>query len=583
MGLGRPGVDDAVVTAAVASVDEQLALGARSSPAGSEIRSGLVPPSTLAAFGLAGVIFCAVVVAAAFDLEWTSQGWDAFTQRAVVERVDRLGGTYYTTGTDQKGPLWLASYSVVNHLASGAMFWFGLGLAIIALAVLTGLAVAAVIDRVRPGRRTLAGAAGLATAAYLFVGPEEFSHLLYSRNLVALCFVAALAIVLSATRRPWTPRAVAGFVAGGALVGLGVQTMPASAGTALVFLLLVLWLGRRSPSEVPRVLGLPVPVLVVSAAAAVVFAAVPVWYVLRGAFDDYWQQWWSYNRLYSRATGLTLPGQIRAALSDFASYYGDHPVFAAGLAAFAVDTAARWRRLSAVERAVSLALPAWWLAECFSVAVSQRFFPHYLMLPFVPMAIMVGVVVSRWLDRLPPRVTALAPMVALLVVVAVPGWDRFDAGAEQAGQFDGLDDLTRWRAEPLPPNRGPLRVMVASLTSPDDYVYIWSKFPHYYSDVERTAASRYIENRWLTGEVFGLPGAHPDYVFPDAWQKWQEDLARTRPPLIVTNVDEPVPPESPLAELLARDYRLACHDGYFQYFTLGDRGPKACKVATVRR
>src|SRR5690606_32725857 len=145
-----------------------------------------------------------------------------------------------------------------------------------------------------------------------------------------------------------------------------------------------------------------------------------------------------------------------------------------------------------------------------------------------------------------------------------------------------LDDLTGFTAEGLPPGAAGLRATVQALTGPDDYIYVWSKFPHYYVAAERTAASRYIENRWLTGEIFGAPGHHADYVLPGTWGKWRDDMAETEPALIATKSDEPVPPGSPLAELLAADYRPVCADRHFTYFVPAStpappRPPPSCR------
>lgn len=558
---GRPGPRPAATPPATGTASAPAAR-----PTGAGSRTGLTRLAAVTAVVATIAVGIAVVVAATMDLPWSVRTWDTFTQRAVVERVDRLGGTYYTTGTEQKGPAWLAAYSVVGHLTDRSTFWLGLGVAVVVVAALTGLAVAGVVTGARPGQRHLATAAGLGTAAYLAIGPDEFSHVLHSRNLVALFFAAGLAGAVWVARHRWNQGAAAVTIASGALVGLGVQTMPASAGTAVVFLLLVIRLGRLGRPVAPGIVGVPVPALLWAAAVGATLVAVPGWYLLRGVFDDFWQQWWTYNRFYSEAGGLSLGAQIRRGAGDFAGYYRDHPLLAAGLVTFAVDTAARRRRLGEVERAVSLALPAWWLAECLSVATSQRFFPHYPVLTFVPTAAMIGLVATRWLDGVPRGVTVWAPLGALVLVVAVPGWGRFDAGMERAASLEDLDGLTGFTAEGLPPGAAGLRATVQALTGPDDYIYVWSKFPHYYVAAERTAASRYVENRWLTGEIFGAPGHHPDYVLPGTWGKWRDDMAETDPALIATKADEPVPPGSPLAELLAADYRPVCADRHFTYF-----------------
>ena len=528
------------------------------------------------------MLVAVVVVAALMNLDTVARAWDAHTERAVVERVARLGGTFYTTGTDQKGPLWLSAYSVVWHLTSATTFWFGIGAAVVVVAALIAVAARSVLLRFG-AQPIVATGTTLAAFTYLVLGPEEFSSELYSRNLVSCCFIVGLALALASDR--WTGRGRwLALAAAGALVGLGVQTMPASGGTAVVFGAFLWWRHRREARRLHR--GISAAPVVFAASATAVFVAVPLWYVARGAFHDFWQQWWTYNRIYSSATGVSLPGQLRQGASDFVGYYRDHPALAFAVGGFLATTALRWRRLDEAQRGASVLLVGWWLAECTSVSLSQRFFPHYLMLPFVPAVLMGGLFVARLLpvEIAPTARRALVPAVAVVVTLFCFTGGRFADGLAAARDFRGFSELAQQHVRHLPPDEQTVRALVAYYSEPDEYLYVWSHFPWYYTDFERASATRYIENRWLTGEIYG-GNESPDNVLAGSWDKWSSDMARTQPPIVVAHVGEAIPPDSPLRRLLDERYRDVFEDTDFVVYVdagrFAERSPDAAPSTPV--
>ena len=153
--------------------------------------------------------------------------------------------------------------------------------------------------------------------------------------------------------------------------------MPSSVGTLFVLLALVFWLGRQPGSGVPSVRGVPLSAIILASTAAAAFITVPVWYALRGALQDFWEQWWTYNQIYSEATGRSLVGQLSKGRLQLAGYYRRYPIYSIGVLTFIIDTGLRWRGLSALERPLLLRTSRVVACRVFlQLAVFQRYFPH---------------------------------------------------------------------------------------------------------------------------------------------------------------------------------------------------------------
>jgi hypothetical protein len=492
-----------------------------------------------------------VAMVAIADLQLRSRGWDAYTERAVVERTARLGGTYYTTGSDQKGPFWLASYSAIWHLTTRTTFWVGIAVGIVTVAAITAWCAARILEVLGVGRVVAAAGAG-AVFTYLVLGPEEFASVLYSRNLVSMVEVAAIVVLIRTCDRDWSRRTLLRLATVGGLAGLAIQTMPAS-GPFVFVLCGYAWslvaIGRlRSPMR----RGIPTAVLTIFSCAALVVIGVPIWYAARGSLHSFWQQWWTYNQTYNAATDRSPLELIRLGFNNFTRYYRQHALLAVGVVTGIIASARRWAGMSSMTRVTSVFVVVWWLQECSAVALAQRFFPHYMILPFVPAAIFAIAALGR--VALPPRAVmtrhSLALPLAVVATVALFGADRASAGWDTIRNFRGLGDLDTKNIERLSPDRQLNRALVQHFTDPGEFIVIWSRLPWYYADVDRTSSSRWIENRWLTGEVFG-GSTSPRWILPGSWEAWSRDIARTPPSAVLTFSDEPVPRGSPLAQLVS--------------------------------
>lgn len=497
-----------------------------------------------------GVLLAAMLVAplgaALFELESGSAvyayetrkaHWDAYTQRAVVERVHELGGTYYTTGTDQKGPLWLGVYSLADRISSHDGFWFAVAGLFIALAVMTGAAATAtayLATRSPPG----AIAGGIAIVLYLTLGPEDYSQALLSRNITsALTSVAVALLMLQLFRRERWGSNLWVAAASGALIGLAVQTMPT---TALVAVVLLGWLVVHDWFDRDSVAFVSLRTVVWSLAALVTALSAHTYYAARGLFGEFWTYWFTYNRMYTDAVGRSPLQIVGHGARELMQYYLVHRVQFALVVLFVVAGLVLWRLLSRAERLAWFVIVAWFAAELASVAVNQRFFGHYFVLTFVPIGFMVTLLLARITVEVKSPIRWVAPVVVIVLIVGV-GWGRFSNGLAEAAAFDGIearaDDHVRAAEGWLQMQRA----AVAMLVGEDEPILVWSRHSRFYTTLERFASTRYIENRWLTGHVGGTDVQSLEWVLPGTFDRFAEDLAGSPPVAVVEFEGDPIP------------------------------------------
>jgi hypothetical protein len=501
------------------------------------------PAWVLAALGTALV----ALLAAAAVLTWesTTRAFDAHTEMQIVERTARLGGTYYTTGADQKGPLWLGTYSVARTLFGHEHAWYGVALLLLLVTTTTILALWAIGRLSGPSREGAAAVTAIAATAMAF-NAEEWSGVLYSRNLVIALSSCAFAAVFAAGAAQGRRRMLL-LLAAGFCTGLAVQTNPSSAVTALVISALAVWLVVGKVSSVTALRRRGPTVAVFFGAAAFTFVSAFLWYAARGALRPFWEQWYTYNQFYTEATGLSGLDVLQKGLRDFRGYYADHTVSLLVLGTFTGDALRRLRAGGA--SAVDLALPAWWAAEVLAVVASQRFFPHYLILPTVPVLAMAIVLGARYGELLTATARRTAMAAALAAALLVVYWAQVGGALTRLRDYSGTDAVTAARVAALAPDRQRLRDEVARRSSFYDYVYVHNIYPFIYTEIDRVSATRFIESRWLYGYIYG-GGTSADYVLPDTWTKWREDMRRTPPKLIALFEDQLPPPDSPAQRLI---------------------------------
>jgi 4-amino-4-deoxy-L-arabinose transferase-like glycosyltransferase len=125
----------------------------------------------------------------------------------------------------------------------------------------------------------------------------------------------------------------------------------------------------------------------------------------------------------------------------------------------------------------------WLLSAAVSVAVGLRFFGHYYMQLVPPVVLLGAGALTRGSRRWADATVALALASALLF------------GA--AGFFlrPGVPE----------PNYESVSRYLASVTSPDDPIFVWGSVPEIYWAADRRPATRFITSPFLTGNYAGRP------------------------------------------------------------------------------
>jgi hypothetical protein len=165
----------------------------------------------------------ALAIIAVFRMEATTPNYDPQYMRVLVERTIRNGGSYYSNGIHNKGPLEPFVYELAGHLGGRDGWWFVLAVFALAAAVCVGLAAA--VLTVRVGGSTLLGVCVAVLAiVHLTISDADYAGVLYARNITTA--LIAVTIGVAAYGPLWADerRRRRAVVAIGVASGLAVQT-----------------------------------------------------------------------------------------------------------------------------------------------------------------------------------------------------------------------------------------------------------------------------------------------------------------------------------------------------------------------
>jgi 4-amino-4-deoxy-L-arabinose transferase-like glycosyltransferase len=174
-----------------------------------------------------------------------------------------------------------------------------------------------------------------------------------------------------------------------------------------------------------------------------------------------------------------------------------------------VPAAWRDRARLAADGANDTDLWLWLLSAAVSVAVGLRFFGHYYIQLVPPVALLSAGALVRGARRWADATVALALSAALLF------------GA--AGFFirPGVHE----------PNYESVARYLASVTNPDDPIFVWGSVPEIYWASGRRPATRFITSPFLTGNYAGRPPEESNAGTDTqaAWEDFYEDF-KAHPP-----------------------------------------------------
>lgn len=502
-------------------------------------------------------------------LEHRSRDFDPQYARTIVERAARFGGTYYQNGVHNKGPLETAVYDSVRLFTNYDTYWFGISAYIIAVSLVLG-AAGAMVARVLGASRRVAGTMAALVFVHFTLSNSDYAGVLYSRNITT----AILALVVTATSwsRPWEDerRARIAFACLFALLGLAVQTLLTTIFAAVV-VGTFLYVRRSSASG----RGHPLITAVVSATAA--FLSAPAWYALRGSFDEFWSNWWTYAGYMSSSTGRSLLDQIGLGYQQMVGYYQDRPGVVIVILVFVLLARRNWPSMTTTVRTLHITLLAWLGAGWIELVLSQRYSSHYFSIVAVPTALITIVTVVATMDllgertefsgaavgssseqwgpaeRKPSRVSPWLPLASVIALLATQGTDSTWNAIEGAGAFRNAAHYVRARENQRSGRQVTHQAVMDLVSEPDDPLLAWTMYPWTYLDHRRVPATRFSWKSFLIGEIY-LGRTSPEYVMDGTWRWFAEDLDESRPRVYARPQVTALAPPTPFSDVVSKEF-----------------------------
>jgi len=488
--------------------------------------------TALAAAGLAVLLACALRLPSLFEPHWYGDEG----QFASIAHDIRHGRVLYRDAWDLKPPFIFWTYAAIQWVGGTGMFPIRLA-GLLAL-VATQLTVMAGVARIAgSGRSWVAGL----VLAVLVGSPLLEGNLAMTETFMVLPIALAMLVIVLAPGRSDSSR-MRLYCLAGVLVGLGMNYKQVTAWDGAAFGLFLLVTERRWRVALPLLCaGVALPHLLVVG-----------WFLLDGAFADYWSgvagelpryAGWApdYGRLHS--AGRFLPAATLTLLLGLQRVRGTKP----GLQS----------------------LGPLWLAFSFAGAASSGFgFPHYLQQMAPPLALTMATLPRPSLSVRSAGRAALA--CAVVVVALAVGYRQFEATFAERPQNRPFryytDALARVRGT-LSEEDYVLQFDGTALTTeriatairddrPSDgaRLFAWSEIPWVYALSGVPNASRYY-----TGYlILDMPGARTELL---------ESLAAA-PPTYLVLVDGPYDPIRELNALADRDYELLEAGGDWRLFRL---------------
>ncbi len=474
------------------------------------------------------IVLWLLAVVPVFGNEHRVQDVDPVFMRNLVERMARYGGTYYENAIHNRGTFEPFAYDLARRLTSYDGYWFAISAMV---AVMGGVVafVAARTSRRLGANKTVA--LGVAVVVYVQMTMADYgwSRVLYIRNITTLLLV--LVWVLAISERPWAEGRQARWtsIAVGALLGCVVEQLLTTVFTgAVVGLVALALLYDRRPSEERA--G---HVLSAIGAAVAAFLATPLWYLARGRFNEYWEGWWEYARFMGAGPGRSLSSQLSLGWDRWYEFHRQNPMVILMLVAFLSVIWLLWGQLDRRARILHLGLVAWWLAGWFELALSQRYSAHYYIVIGIPL-ILIGAALAGHACRAiathrpSTKVSLAVPLAAAILGVYLTSPEIFRESVKRTTQFDGVSTLAREREKNLAGPDRSVRAVLDLVSEQDDPLLAWTFDPFVYPRFRRISATRFQWKFFMQGAIY-LGRTSPEYILPDTWRWFDEDIEESRP------------------------------------------------------
>ena len=496
--------------------------------------------------------------------EHRSQDFDPQYTRTIIERAAKFGGSYYQNGIHNKGPLETALYDSVRLFTSDGTYWFGVSLFVLMIAALLSTTVAAVA-RISGGSRIVALSAGVLVFLHFSISSSDYAGVIYSRNITT----CALAIVFALI---WYPRAWSSirrsrwtYLASFVVLGFAIQTLLTTlfAATLIGSALII---HRRQASHFDR------PIVVAITAFGTTILTAPIWYLLRGSFNEFWSGWWTYAGFMSAGTGRSLMNQIGLGWKEFVGYYQDRPIMLVLVLAFAFTTWLNWRTFQKFQRVMHPALILWFGTGWIELVLGQRYSSHYFAVLAVPNVFMGAILLTQLATivshrknqqeparQLSDKVHYALPIATAIIVLFSQCSDLFWTGVEKLGAFTTFEQHETERAQSRSGESRTTRAVLDLVSHQGDPLLAWTMYPWTYLEHERVPATRLSWKSFMIGEVY-LGKTSPKYVLPDTWNWFAQDMQQTRPRAFARPKETSLSDQTPFAQYVSENF-VTAYDG----------------------
>jgi len=404
------------------------------------------------------------------------------------------------------------------------------------------------------GNRPLALASGAVVFVHFTLSEADYAGVLYVRNITTALLALAWAIAL--WDRAWATRRRSLVAAGVAAVAMGiaVQNLMTTALTATAVSLALLALARTyRPAEERRTIA-----LVFFGSGAVAFLTAPVWYLLRGSWNEFFSGWFTYARYMSTGTGRSLGAQFSLGWDTFYDYYAHRPLTTVAILAFVAMVVIEWQTTPVKLRIASVGLVAWFAAGWVELVLSQRYSSHYFPVTSLPTALMVAALAARVYRLLVAhrgefRTAIVWPLAVVLLAVYLFGAGRItDATRDLSAYTSPQANQARVDAGESGEKRE-ARAVLDLVSEEWGPILMWTNDPWPYLDYRRVSATRFIWKAFLTGEIY-LGRTGPEYVLPDSWDWFAQDLEQSEPVTYLKSGGGDIPADSPFAKYVADNF-----------------------------
>lgn len=257
------------------------------------------------------------------------------------------------------------------------------------------------------------------------------------------------------------------------------------------------------------------------------------WLWLAGAFPAYLAQVWVWPSLYARNPFLSHPvwnGFVRTI-----DWMGFH-------AAIAIAAAIAWKA-----RKTRWQMLAWVVVSGAGVILGWRFFPRYYFQLLPVFVILAG----RGFVVLERKRVAFASLGLLLIAPLIRFGPRYAILA--------ADLQPEWSDTAMDRDSREAARLVLSHSEPGDTLFVWGFRPELFVYTGLSAATRYLDSQALTGVPADRHLTQSEPVLTDSTQAAREEVARSRPAIIVDGLSAYNPKlameQYPELRQWLRDYR----------------------------